>query len=461
MLEIFDSHAHLSKEFFEDISEVVQRARNANVNEIVTVGSSSNPAVMEEAIEVASTFEGVYAAIGIHPHEAQGATDKTFSAFEALLGHEKVVAVGETGLDFHYNFSSKESQIEVFKRQIAIARDRGLPIVVHCREAHEECLGILSEVASQVKGVIHCFTGDLETARRYVGLGFFVSIPGVVTFRNARTLKETVKGLLVERMLVETDSPYLSPEPMRGKRCEPAYVTYTVQAIASIKGLSLEDVARITTLNARRLFGLSSGDYAQPKITYGIRDSLYINVTNRCTLHCTFCGKFRDFYVKGHNLRLKKDPSAQEICEALQNENLERYKEVVFCGYGEPLLRLDVVKEVAKWLKERGKKVRVNTDGLANLVHKRNCLEELRGLVDEISVSLNAQDAKTYAKYCRSKYGEQAFQAVLDFMQEAKKIIPQVVATVVTLPDVDIEACRRLALGLGVAFRVRPLDDIG
>jgi TatD DNase family protein len=257
MIELFDSHAHLSREFFEDIDEVIRRARQADVQEILTVGSSSRTTVMEEAIEVASTHEGVYAAIGIHPHEAESATDKTFAVLEKLVHHERVVAVGETGLDFHCNLSSRESQVEVFERQIALARAHGLPIVVHCRDAYEECLGILSEASSQVKGVIHCFTGDLETARRFVGLGFFVSIPGVVTFKNARALKETVKGFILERMLVETDSPYLAPEPMRGKRCEPAYVTNTARALASIKGLSLEDVARVTTLNARRLFGLS------------------------------------------------------------------------------------------------------------------------------------------------------------------------------------------------------------
>jgi len=258
MTELFDSHAHLSKEFFENIGEIIERARQAHVSEIVTVGSSSNVAILEEAVEVASTYEGVYAAIGIHPHEAGNATEKTFAALEKLVRNERVVAVGETGLDFHYELSPRESQVEVFKRQIALAGACGLPVVVHCRDAHEECLAILSEFASQVKGVIHCFTRDLDTARRYIALGFFISIPGVVTFQKAEELRETVKGLPVERMLIETDSPYLSPEPMRGKRCEPAYVRYTAQAIASLKSLTLDDVARLTTLNARTLFGVSN-----------------------------------------------------------------------------------------------------------------------------------------------------------------------------------------------------------
>ncbi len=463
-VRFFDSHAHLAREFFgQEVDAVVARAREAGVCGIVTIGSGAEPAVMAEAVEVASRHEGVWAAIGVHPHEADRADERAFVALERLLGEGRVVAVGETGLDFHYDLSSREGQMKAFRRQVEMARAAGKPLVIHCREAHEAVLEVLSVAAlGERAGVIHCFTGDLETARRYMALGFFVSIPGVVTFRNAGSLIEAVRVLPLERMLVETDAPFLAPAPKRGRRNEPAFVRFTVEALARLKGLSTEDVARITDVNARRLFGVEDGVVSGAKLTYAIRDSLYVNLTNRCTLHCTFCGKFRDFTVKGHNLRIGRDPGVEEVWQALQREDLGRFREVVFCGYGEPLLRPDAVVEVARRLRSAGvQRIRVNTDGLANLVHGRDVVGELAGLVDEVSVSLNAPDAETYARYCRSRYGEAAFRAVCEFLRRAREVIPAVTATVVALPDLDIASCRRLAEDLGVRFRVRPLDDVG
>lgn len=463
-VRFFDSHAHLANEFYGvEVDAVVERAREAGVLGIVTVGSGADPDVMEEAVALAGRHEGVWAAVGVHPHEADRADARSWTALERLVRSEKVVAVGETGLDYHYHFSSREGQLSAFRRQVEIAADVGKPLVVHCREAHADVLAVLTEARARERGgVVHCFTGDLDTARRYVALGFSVSIPGVVTFRNAGALIEAVRGLPADRILVETDSPFLAPVPMRGRRNEPAFVRFVVEAIAGIKGLSIEDVARVTEVNARRLFNIDSEGSLSPKVVYRIRDSLYINLTNRCTLHCTFCGKFRDFFVKGHNLRIGRDPSIEEVWAALAREDLRGVKEVVFCGYGEPLLRPDAVKELAKRLREAGvRHIRVNTDGLAHLVHGRDVLEELAGLVDEVSVSLNAPDARSYAKYCRSRYGEAAFTAVCEFLKRAVDVIPRVTATVVALPDLDIEACERLARTLGAQFRVRPLDDLG
>lgn len=461
----FDSHAHLSREFFgEEVDATIARARKAGVSGIVTIGSGSDPAVMAEAVEVAGRHEGlVWAAVGVHPHDADRADDRSFAALERLIGDTRVVAVGEAGLDFHGHRSSRDGQLRAFRRQVEMAAEAGKPLVVHCREAHADVLAVLAGARlGERAGVIHCFTGDLETARRYVAFGFSVSIPGVVTFRNAGGLIEAARGIPVERLLVETDSPFLAPVPMRGRRNEPEFVRYTVEAIARIRGLSAEDIARITEVNARRLFGLDGGEVMLPRLTYAIRDSLYVNLTNRCTLHCTFCGKFRDFVVKGHNLRIGRDPGVEDLWAALSVENPEKFREVVFCGYGEPLLRPDVVKDLARRLRAAGvRHIRVNTDGLANLVHGRDVAGELAGLVDEVSVSLNAPDAETYARYCRSRFQEAAFEAVCGFLRRAAEVIPVVTATVVALPDLDIEACRRRAEDLGVRFRVRPLDDVG
>jgi TatD DNase family protein len=279
----------------------------------------------------------------------------------------------------------------------------------------------------------------------------------VVSFQNARRLREVAAQVPDEYLLLETDAPYLAPEPHRGRSNEPAYLVHTAQALAELRGVSAEDIARITTLNARRLFALG-GLPREGAIAYKIRQSLYLNITNRCTNACSFCVRFRTEYVKGHRLRLREEPSAQALKEAIGEPT--RYREVVFCGYGEPTLRLEVLKEVAAWVKHEGGRVRLNTNGHGNLIHGRNILPELRGLVDAVSVSLDAQDAATYERLCRPAYWG-AFQAVLDFIREAKKHIPQVEATVVTAPGVDIPKCQALCQSLGVPLRVRRLHVVG
>ena len=188
--------------------------------------------------------------------------------------------------------------------------------------------------------------------------------------------------------------------------------------IAQVKGLSFDDVARITSFNAMQLFGIGE-IAAKGKITYPIRNSLYLNITNRCTSACTFCVRYYSDFVKGHYLRLKDEPSAEELIADIGDP--KKYDEIVFCGYGEPLLRLDVVKSVSAEVKRRGGKVRIDTNGHANLIHKRNILPELAGVVDAVSVSLNAQNAEVYEKLSQPRFGPAAYDAVKEFIREAKK----------------------------------------
>jgi TatD DNase family protein len=289
-------------------------------------------------------------------------------------------------------------------------------------------------------------------------MGFYISFAGPLTYPKNDVLRQIARDLPIDVMLVETDCPYLAPQEWRGKRCEPAFVRATAEKLAEVKGLTLEDVARITSLNAWRLFGIGSVDQST-RIAYVIRNSLYLNMTNRCTNSCTFCAKFSDFTVKGHQLCLQREPDLDEVLAAIGDPS--SFDEVVFCGYGEPLLRLELVKEVASFLKSKNITVRINTDGQANLVHGRNILPELAGLVDSISVSLNAPDAVTYQRICRSKFGEQGYVALKAFLVEAKKHIPSVTATAVTLPGIDIEACRRVADDLQVEFRARVYNEVG
>jgi TatD DNase family protein len=454
----FDTHAHLDlSPLSEEEGKVVARALEAGVTRILTVGTDAKSSA--KAIEIAHRNAGVYAAVGLHPHDASGLSDALLSRLETLSRCDKVVAIGETGLDFYRDHSPREAQREAFREQIRLARRRGLPLVVHDRDAHDEVLSILEEEkAAEAGGIIHCFSGDYEMARRAVALNFFISIPGAVTYPKSGSQVEAVRKLPLERLLIETDCPFLAPVPHRGKTNEPAFVPLVAAKIAQIKGLSVEDVARITTLNAVRLLRIPSAE--EVRVVYKIRNSLYLNLTNRCTNACVFCAKRKDFHVKGHLLRLPGEPSVADVLALVGDPS--GFDEVVFCGFGEPLLRLEEVREIARELKKRGARIRVNTDGLATLVHGRDVLPELSGLVDALSVSLNAPDAETYARICPNRYGAASFPALLDFLREAPKHIPSVAATAVALPGLDTDAVRLLAESIpGVSFRVRSYNEVG
>jgi len=456
---LIDSHAHLdNQQFAGDRSEVIQRARDNGISAIVSIGCDLDSS--RSNAELATRHDDIYAAVGIHPHDASQLDDSAIEELRRLtLGNGKVVAIGEIGLDYFRDHSPRDVQQKAFRRQIALARELAKPIVVHDREAHADVLTTLvEEKAADIGGVLHCFSGDLDMAREVIDLGFYISFPGTITYPKNEAIRQIIETLPIESLLVETDCPYLSPQPFRGKRNEPAHVRVTAEALADIKGLTLADVARITSLNCRKLFGIGEVDL-ESKIAYQIRKSLYLNITNRCTNACRFCAKFKDFTVKGHQLALPHEPTQTEVIAAIGDPS--RYEEVVFCGYGEPLLRLDLVKEVAGWLKKQGVKVRINTDGQANLVHGRNILPELSGLVDSLSVSLNAADAETYQKWCQSDFGEAGYAAVKEFLLLARGVIPEVVASAVSLPGLDIAACRKVADELGVEFREREYNEVG
>jgi len=453
---LIDTHAHL--EMLEDIPQVIERARDTGIERIVAVSSdliSSN-----KTVEIAEDFPMVFTAVGIHPHEASSFDEEVLSQIEDLCNEQKVVAIGETGLDYHYMHSPRDIQINSFRRHIELAKKLDLPLIIHVREAHDDVLKILKEEnAWETMGVIHSFTGDYETAKKYIDEGFYISFSGILTFKNAEDIRQAAKKIPIERILIETDSPYLAPIPFRGKRNEPSYIKYVAEKIAELRGISSEKIEEETTANAKNLFIFEPSE-APTSIAYKLRDSLYLNITNRCTIACVFCGKWRSFMLRDFNLRIKKEPTVDEILDTSGNPTM--YNEIVFVGWGEPLLRVDVVNEVSKKLKDKGaKRIRVDTDGLANLVHKRNVLPELKGLVDSISISLNAQDAETYARICPSKYGDKAYFAVLDFIKDAKNYIPDVTASVVTIPGVDVEKCRVIVEDLGVKFKPRIYGKVG
>jgi TatD DNase family protein len=247
-----DTHAHL--EMLEDVEVVIKRALAHGVSRVVAV--SSNLESSRRTLEIARTFPQVFAAVGVHPHEALSLNKEVLEELEKLSENQKVVAIGETGLDYHYMNSPREVQIASFKNHIELAKRLSLPLVIHVRDAHEDMVSILKEqIAEGVKGVIHCFTGDYLTANRYIDMGFYISFSGIITFKNADKIREAARIIPLERLLIETDSPYLAPFPFRGKRNEPAYVVYVAEKIAELRGELLEKIAEETTRNAKELFG--------------------------------------------------------------------------------------------------------------------------------------------------------------------------------------------------------------
>lgn len=253
-----DSHAHIQgAEYREEVAQVLRRAREAGVETVIVVGGAGELSSNQAAVALAESHAGLYATAGMHPHDAKAVGEEAFEQLEKLAAHPKVVAIGETGLDFYYLHSPRDVQREIFARFIALARKIQLPLVVHERDAHRATAELLrSEGAADVGGVIHCFTGDYEAARAYLDLGFHISFSGIVTFKNAEGLRRVARQVPLERVLVETDSPYLTPVPLRGKRNEPAFVRYVAEALARVRGISTDEIAEITTRNAWDLFGL-------------------------------------------------------------------------------------------------------------------------------------------------------------------------------------------------------------
>ncbi len=456
-----DTHAHLTfPDFDKDRADVISRALEGGLEYIVTIGAGEDLEGNSKAVALAEKEARIYAAVGVHPHDVSKMEDKWLEQIEKWAKHEKVVAIGEIGLDFFRSKSPHDVQIKRFREQLKIAKDSNLPVIIHARDANEEALKILKEDGLPGRGgIFHCFSGNSRFAQEVVRLGFLISVPGVVTFKNALELQEVVADIPLEKIVIETDCPFLAPEPHRGKRNEPVFVKHVAEKIAEIKGLSVEDVARITSLAAKRLFALPGAELV-PQIAYQIRNSLYLNITNKCTLSCTFCPKHSDWEVKGHYLKLTREPNVEEIFQAIGQP--DNYDEVVFCGYGEPTHRLEVLKIIAARMKEKGaKRVRLNTDGLANLVYGRNVAEELKGIIDSVSISVNAPNAKYYAKICPSAYGEKAYAEVINFVRECKKFVPEVVVTAVGLPGFPQKEMEALASELGLELRMREYMCLG
>lgn len=446
-----DTHAHLFYPNFNgEIDAVLDRAKNASVDYIIV--PATDLASSAQSIELSENYDFIYATAGIHPHDTKEWDDSLIAKIRALAKHPKVVAIGEIGLDYYYDFSPRDTQIDAFKKQIELAIEIDKPIIVHNRDSNEDIMQIArSYKGSGLKAQFHCFAGTLSDARELIEMGHFISFTGNITFKKADNIRKIVSGIEIDNLLLETDSPFMTPVPHRGQRNEPAYVSLVAEQIAEIQNLTIEDVARTTSYNSFRLFGV--GKKPDLKFTYQIGKSLYVNVTNRCNADCVFCDRKGAAVVKGHSLKMSKseEPPASTYIKEIGDP--KKYSEIVFCGYGEPTIRWAVVKEVAAYVKKNGGKTRLNTDGHGNFINKKDITPEMKGLIDTVSISLNSVDPDQYAKLMRVE--PSLHKEMIDFAKKAKKY-SHVVMSIVGLSEVDTEEAKKFVIDeIGVDFRVR------
>lgn len=255
-MQFIDTHVHLNADQYdEDLEQVISRAREKGVQKMVVIGFDTK--TIKRAMALAEADPDIYAVVGWHPVDAVDCTEEDLKWIEELAAHDKVVGIGETGLDYYWDKSPKDVQQELFRKHIRLAQRVELPLIIHNREATADVLRILREEEAELTGgIMHCFGGSVETAREAIRLNFMISLGGPVTFKNAKTPKEVAKEIELEHLLIETDAPYLAPHPFRGKRNEPSYVPLVAEEIARLKELSVEEVAKVTTQNAEKFFGI-------------------------------------------------------------------------------------------------------------------------------------------------------------------------------------------------------------
>jgi TatD DNase family protein len=453
-----DTHSHLFYPNFNgELDEIISRAQSDGVDYILVPATDLTTA--QQVIDLTKKYEIVYGAVGIHPHDTKDWDPSLISEIEELAKREKILAIGEIGLDYYYDFSPKEKQIAAFKAQIELALKLNLPVIIHNRDSDVDMMEIIRSYCSAgLKAQFHCYNGSLEDAMELIGMNYMISFTGNITFKNADNLRRILQHIPLENLLLETDSPFMTPVPFRGKRNEPSYVKYVAEKIAEFHKLRIEDVARITSFNAFRMFGI--GSKPETAFTYKLGNSLYINITNRCNAHCSFCKRKEDPILRGYNLGMERteEPSADIYIKEIGDP--KDYKEIVFCGYGEPTIRWEVVKDVAKYIKANGGRTRLNTNGHGNVINKMNITPELNGLIDVVSISLNSFDPKQYSTLVgldRSYFNE-----MVNFAKSSKPFVEKVIMTVVSIDEVDIERSRKIVEEkIGVEFRVREFFSSG
>ena len=453
MVPGFDSHAHLHFDHFaDDLDQVVKRAALAGITHVMI--PSVDPSTAELAASIAMKYS-LWSASAFHPeHLPESLPEEGWKRIRKTLLEPRTIAVGETGLDFHHNTFPLKDQLLWFHRHIELASALGFPLIVHSRKAEEAVLAELPSSVS-VPVILHCWNGNRELTRAAVSRGFYIGVDGPITYRKSGRLRETISSVPLELLLAETDSPFLPPEPFRGRRNEPAYTRLVIETLRELYGgdLSIEGMLFMLWENAMRAFRLHPLN-RRADIAYKYGNSVYINLTVQCQNNCSFCVRRHSDGIAGYFLRHREDPSDELVLSSLSALPLEDYREIVFCGYGEPTLRSDLLVKCAESVHKRGIRTRLNTNGLCTSFMTVDSISELLGSVDSVSISLNASGEKEYNRICSSSV-ESAWEHLLKFVKLTKASGKSAGVTAVSGSGADICRVKTLSERLGVPLRVR------
>lgn len=408
---------------------------------------------IESSLEAAFLSEnrtGVYAAAGIHPNEFGTDFQYNPADISGILLRPGVIAVGETGLDLYHERTHAELQIEMFTRHIRLAEAFGLTLIVHSRNAEKEVLDVL-DYDIDVPVILHCFTGPSDIAMEAAERGYYIGFAGPLTFRKNHRLRDLVRSLPHDRILIETDAPYLSPEPLRGRRNEPSNVRYVADAVSEIWDMDISATAEILKNNSLNV--LQRGSRPRTDLVYSLYGNIYMNITGRCANRCSFCIKERADGIGGYYLKHHDEPPEGRLESIIETLSPHMGKELVFCGYGEPTMRPELLGRLARSAADRGFPVRLNTNGtcLSWLSHEETAL--LLEPFDTVSISLNSSCREEYNSICRPSDGN-AWDRLMEFIQLAGKAA-SVSLTAVRHSGAEMQSVKKLAKKLDFPLRIR------
>ncbi|PIE52889.1 hypothetical protein CSA37_04405 [Candidatus Fermentibacteria bacterium] len=451
MVPGFDSHAHLHfSHFDEDLDAVVRKAAAAGITDVMI--PSVDVETSRKSAEIASAA-GYKSAAAFHP-EHLPSHEEAWQELKSVVLKASVAAVGETGLDLHHRTFPFSKQLEWFHRHISFAQSISYPLIVHSRKAEAQVLSELPENPG-IPVILHCWNGDAELTEKAVARGFYIGAAGPVTYRKNRNLRNVIASVPPELLLAETDAPFLPPEPYRGRRNEPAYTAMVIRKIRELmKGNhSIEETSFILWENAMRAFKLHPLN-RRADIVYTYCGSVYINLTSKCQNNCSFCiSRYQDG-LDGYYLRHREDPSEELVLSTIEAFPLESFGEAVFCGFGEPTLRPELLRKCAAVISARGLQTRLNTNGLCIGFLGRDKAVELMNSFDAVSISLNASGEKEYERIC-SPEDKSAWNNLLEFIRLAKAELPSVAVSAVSGSGADIHRVQKLADRLNLNLKVR------
>lgn len=450
MPEYFDTHCHLYYNSYDnDILDVIKFAKSNGVTRILVPGIDEDSS--RKASQLAASHSGVFASVGLQPNESPEYPDTFIEKLAELTIQPRVIAIGETGLDFYRTETPRETQYDRLARQLELAEKLAYPIILHSRGAERELLEYLVDKNPNIPVIFHCYTGLLETALKVAGEGYYLSFAGPVTFSKGEYLREIVKNIPPEQILIETDGPFMSPEPLRGKRNEPAYVRHIADVIADVMGTSQEATAAQLTQNAERAFLL--GEHRRTDLVYSLYGRIYMNITGKCDNRCTFCIKNRQDGIGGYYLRHKTEPDSGQLENIIDVLMPEWAGELVFCGFGEPTMRPVLLGKLAGRAKKKGFRTRLNTNGLC--LSRMSTDEAMLFLkcFDTVSISLNASNEDEYNRVCQPS-DKKAWKHLHEFITLAEKTC-SIHLTAVRNSNIDMRRVQKHAEEMNFSLRIR------